>query len=51
VIATFGGTAFGDIALVPGMNLKHPRGIRDITEWYVSTTARQDYIHKVFERQ
>lgn len=51
VIATFGGTAFGDIALVPGMNLKHPRGIRDITEWYVSTSARQDYIHKVFQRQ
>lgn len=51
VIATFGGTAFGDIALVPGLNLKHPRGIRDITEWYISTSARQDYIHKVFERQ
>jgi hypothetical protein len=51
VIATFGGTAFGDIALVPGLNLKHPRGIRDITEWYVSTSARQDYIHKVFQRE
>ena len=51
VIATFGGTAFGDIALVPAMNLKHPRGIRDITEWYVSTSARQDYIHKVFQHQ
>ena len=51
VIATFGGTAFGDIALVPGMNLKHPRGIRDITEWYVSTSTRQDYIHKVFQGQ
>lgn len=51
VIATFGGTAFGDIALVPAMNLKHPRGIRDITEWYMSTSSRQDYIHKVFQRQ
>jgi len=51
VIATFGGTAFGDIALVPGLNLKHPRGIRDITEWYVSTSARQDYVHKVFRHQ
>ena len=51
VIATFGGTAFGDIALVPAMNLKHPRGIRDITEWYVSTSSRQDYIHKVFQHQ
>jgi hypothetical protein len=51
VIATFGGTAFGDIAFVPGPSLKHPRGIRDVAEWYVSTSSRQEYIHKVFERQ
>jgi uroporphyrinogen-III decarboxylase len=50
-IASLGGTAFGDIALVPGPMLKHPKGIRDITEWYVSTSSRQDYIHQVFERQ
>jgi len=51
VVATFGGSAFGDIAHVPAPNLKHPRGIRDIAEWYISTTARQDYIHQVFTRQ
>jgi uroporphyrinogen-III decarboxylase len=51
VIAAFGGTGLGDIANVPGASLKHPKGIRDIAEWYVSTTSRQDYIHKVFERQ
>jgi hypothetical protein len=51
VIASFGGTAFGDIALVPGPFLKHPKGIRDVTEWYVSTSSRQDYIHKIFDRQ
>ena len=51
VIATFGGTAFGDIALVPAPFLKHPKGIRDIEEWYVSTAIRQDYIHKIFEKQ
>ena len=38
-------------ALVPGPFLKHPKGIRDVTEWYVSTSSRRDYIHKVFERQ
>ena len=38
VVATFGGTAFGDIALVPAPFLKHPRGIRDIAEWYISTS-------------
>ena len=51
VTATFGGTAFGDIALVPGPFIKHPKGIRDVTEWYISTLTRQDYIHAVFEKQ
>ena len=51
VIATFGGTALGDIALVPGPFMKHPKGIRDVTEWYISTLTRQDYIHKIYERQ
>jgi hypothetical protein len=51
VSATLGGTAFGDIAFVPGPGLKHPKGIRDITEWYVSTSSRQDYVHAVFARQ
>ena len=51
VIASFGGTALGDIALVPGPQLKHPRGIRDIEEWYVSTLTRRPYVHKVFEGQ
>jgi len=51
VMATFGGTAFGDIALVPAPFLKHPKGIRDIEEWYISTVTRQEYIHRIFERQ
>jgi uroporphyrinogen-III decarboxylase len=51
VIAGFGGTAFGDIALVPAPFLKHPKGIRDIAEWYISTSSRRDYIHQVFSRQ
>jgi hypothetical protein len=51
VIATFGGLAFGDIALVPAPFLKHPKGIRDITEWYVSTASRRDFVHRIFERQ
>ena len=51
VLASLGGTSFGDIALVPGAGLRHPKGIRDITEWYVSTRSRRDYIHKVFAGQ
>ncbi len=51
IVMSLSGTAFGDIALVPGPMLKNPRGIRDITEWYMSTVTRQDYIRQVFERQ
>jgi uroporphyrinogen-III decarboxylase len=51
VVASFSGTAFGDIANVPGPSLRHPKGIRDITEWYVSTASRRDYIHKIFDGQ
>jgi hypothetical protein len=51
IIASFGGTGLGDIALVPGLQLKYPRGIRDVQEWYMSTLTRQDYIHHVFDKQ
>jgi hypothetical protein len=51
ILGSFGGTSFGDIALVPAPWLKHPKGIRDVEEWYISTVARRDYIYKVFERQ
>lgn len=51
ILANFGGTAFGDIALVPVPWIKQPRGIRDIAEWYMSTKTRRDYVWKVFERQ
>ena len=51
VVATFGGTAFGDIALVPAPYLVNPKGIRDIEEWYISTAIRQDYIHDIFAYQ
>jgi hypothetical protein len=51
VVASFGGTAIGDIALVPAVQLKYPKGIRDITEWYLSTVMRTDYLHQVFDKQ
>ncbi|MCX5655270.1 MAG: methyltransferase [Planctomycetota bacterium] len=50
-ILTMPGTAFGDIALVPAPWMKHPKGIRDVAEWYMSTAIRRDYVRKVFEKQ
>lgn len=51
VVASFGGTALGDVAFVPGMGLKQPKGIRSVVEWYMSTAMRQDYLHQVFEKE
>jgi hypothetical protein len=51
LFCAFGGLSFGDVALVPAPFLKHPKGIRDVEEWYVSTVSRQDYIQAVFEYQ
>ncbi len=51
VMGTAPGLGFGDIALVPAVQLKHPKGIRDVAEWYMSLAIRKDYVYKVFEGQ
>jgi len=51
IVMVLGGMAYGDIALVPGPTLKNPKGIRDMTEWYMSTVTRQEYVRQIFERQ
>lgn len=51
IVASLGGTALGDIALVPGLNLKDPKGIRGVEEWYVSTLIREDFVKEIFDRQ
>lgn len=51
IIASLVSSGFGDIALVPGPTLKHPKGIRDISEWYISTVTRKDYIKDIFSKQ
>jgi hypothetical protein len=50
IVLNLGGAALGDIAKIPGPELKHPRGIRDPEEWYISLTTRRDYVYQVFER-
>lgn len=51
VLGTIPGAGLGDIALVPAPFLKHPKGIRDVSEWYISTVSRQDYVHAIFDKQ
>jgi hypothetical protein len=50
-VLTIPGSGFGDIATVPAPWMKHPKGIRDVAEWYISTKIRRDYVYAVFERQ
>ncbi|MHC6202671.1 uroporphyrinogen decarboxylase family protein [Breznakiellaceae bacterium SP9] len=40
---------FGDANNIPGPNVKHPKGIRDITEWYTAPLLYPDYVNAVFE--
>ena len=51
ILGNFGGTSFGDIALVPVLQLKQPKGIRGVKEWYMCHVRRPDYVLEIFERQ
>jgi hypothetical protein len=51
VTASFGGTSLGSIALIPGIGLKNPGGIRGVAEWYLSTLIREDFVTGIFNRQ
>lgn len=51
VVGSFGGTGLGDVAFIPGMALKHPKGIRGVEEWYVSTVTRREFVHELFRRE
>ena len=51
LIVSIGGTALGDIAMVPGPWMKDPKGVRDIATWYMTTHTRPDFVHAIFERQ
>ncbi len=51
IVGNFGGTGFGDIALVPAPFLKYPKGIRDVEEWYISLVKRKKFLLELFEKQ
>jgi hypothetical protein len=51
IIGNFGQGGLGDIAFVPGLWLKEPKGIRDPAEWYMAMLLYPDYIQGIFEIQ
>ena len=51
LVGNFWGAGFGDIAIVPGPSVLHPKGIRDPEEWYISSLTRKEYIMEIFSLQ
>ena len=49
VFGNLGGTAFGDPALVPGPQLRQPKGLRKLTDWYMATVGDPEILRKIFE--
>jgi uroporphyrinogen-III decarboxylase len=51
IVLSPGGTALGDIASIPATHLKHPKGIRDMEEWYMCLASRQGFLKELYDRQ
>lgn len=41
----------GDANNIPGPNVKSPKGIRSISEWYMAPLLYPDYVHEIFARE
>lgn len=51
VTGNLGGTAIGDVAMISGPQLRLPKGLRDLTEWYMSIKLRPEKLHEIFSYQ
>lgn len=51
VNVSYGGMALGDVARVPGTSLKNPRGVRDVSEWYMATCTAPEYVKYIFDKE
>ena len=51
LVGSFFQGGFGDIALVPGLNVKYPKGIRNPQEWIMAHALHPEYIKGIFSLQ
>lgn len=51
LVFDLGGCSLGDVSAVPGPGLINPKGLRDVSEWYMAIISNPDYIREIFERQ
>ncbi len=49
LFGNYGGGSFGDIAIVIGPHIPHPKGIRDPEEFFISHITRRSYIEEIFQ--
>jgi len=51
IIGNFAQASFGDIALVPGLHIPQPKGIRSVADWYMAHILYPDYVRRIYELQ
>jgi len=51
VVGNFGGTSFGDIALIPANGMKDPKGIRGVADWYMLLATDPGFVRSIFDVQ
>jgi len=51
ILGNFGQGSFGDIAFVPGVQIKQPKGIRAVADWYMATVLYPNYVKGIFDLQ
>ena len=51
IVGEFIDAGFGDIALVPGLAIRQPKGTRNPEEWYMAHIIHSEYIKRIFELQ
>ena len=49
IVASGALASLGDFAIVPGPNVKHPEGIRNLPDFMMAHSICPDYIHELFE--
>jgi uroporphyrinogen-III decarboxylase len=51
VVTHLNGTCLGDIALVPAPFLTHPKGVRDVAQWYMTLAEEPEFVGRIFDHQ
>lgn len=51
ILGGVGSASFGDIAHVPGMAIRKPKGIRAVADWYMASVLHPEYVRGIFDLQ